>query len=210
MENSTISPEVSREPSAELIELAAARLRIQELESMNIELVRERDEWREKAERDPTTGLLSREGLKNALENVNLSSVSVVYIDLDNFKRVNDEYGHNKGDEVLTSIAAILVGSTRDGDVISRVGGDEFVVFAPHGTKDGNKPLTPEEQRDALCGRINKAVNSYLESDDKLHVVGFGASVGAVLGRPGADPYDLIDEADSLMYRHKKDKSTKQ
>jgi diguanylate cyclase (GGDEF)-like protein/PAS domain S-box-containing protein len=88
-------------------------------------------ELRQRAERDPLTGLLNRaalvEHLQHALRN-DSERTTVVFIDLDEFKSVNDTYGHHVGDDVLITIARRLTDTVRADDVVARFGGDEFVI----------------------------------------------------------------------------------
>ena len=84
--------------------------------------------------RDELTQLLNRRGAYEAvgvLRSVRSDSHAVLLIDIDNFKHINDSYGHVVGDAVLVSVAKIIRASVRDRDVVARLGGDEFLVFAP-------------------------------------------------------------------------------
>lgn len=84
--------------------------------------------------RDELTQLLNRRGAYEAvsvLRSVRSNSHAVLLIDIDNFKHINDSYGHVVGDAVLVSVAKVIRASVRDRDVVARLGGDEFLVFAP-------------------------------------------------------------------------------
>ncbi len=90
----------------------------------------------DRATRDQLTGLTNREGLQrwlggSALDGVEMPLVGVVMIDLDGFKAVNDVHGHAVGDELLQAVAGALTSCSRPGDVVSRWGGDEFLVLCP-------------------------------------------------------------------------------
>ena len=86
---------------------------------------------------DPLTGLYNRRFVKEALKNIvesarrGLKPLSVILIDLDGFKAVNDEHGHPRGDRVLCDVAAALKSALRQSDVLGRHGGDEFILVAP-------------------------------------------------------------------------------
>ncbi len=119
-----------------------------------------------------------------------------MFLDLDGFKADNDTLGHAAGDEVLKTIAARLVGLSRETDTVARVGGDEFVVLA-HG-------VSPLEAA-GLGGGVRAAVE--LPVPLPPSVARIGASVGvltALLGAAG-DPDDLMRQADAAMYRAKRD-----
>ncbi|MEZ4423727.1 MAG: diguanylate cyclase [Gemmatimonadota bacterium] len=96
---------------------------------------RRQEEMEEVAFRDPLTRLLNRRGLEQAFEDVPLpprrgrGGHVLLYMDLDRFKPVNDTYGHPAGDRLLKEFAARLRSATRDGDLLARIGGDEFVVL---------------------------------------------------------------------------------
>ncbi len=89
------------------------------------------------AYRDPLTGLLNRRVMEKVLKREfgrykrYATNLSVVFIDLDDFKLVNDKYGHDRGDNLLLYVAEHLIKTTRDSDVVSRFAGDEFVVILP-------------------------------------------------------------------------------
>jgi diguanylate cyclase len=88
--------------------------------------------------RDPLTGLMNRRGLAQAYaqfssyQRATGDPMCCVYLDLDNFKQVNDEFGHAAGDACLQHLARILEATLRRDDVVARVGGDEFVILLPH------------------------------------------------------------------------------
>ena len=91
-----------------------------------------REELRAAAEIDPLTGLLNRAGLRRELSQIrcpNGQSLAVMYLDLDDFKPVNDQHGHGAGDEVLAAVGQRLRDVLRDRDVACRLGGDEFVLL---------------------------------------------------------------------------------
>ena len=91
-------------------------------------------EAEERAGRDPLTGLLNRVGLDRSIDLLGLAPpqpLAVLFIDLDGLKRVNDTLGHDAGDVLIRTAAARLRVSLRDGDLVARQGGDEFVVVAP-------------------------------------------------------------------------------
>jgi diguanylate cyclase (GGDEF)-like protein len=102
-------------------------------------------QWSYEASHDSLTGLLNRREMERrmqtALENarVDRSTVAVVMIDLDGFKKVNDRLGHNAGDDFLRHVASVLRESVRAGDLIARFGGDEFLVVLERIAEDGAK-----------------------------------------------------------------------
>ena len=97
----------------------------------------------ESALRDPLTGLLNRRYFDEAVETAHAAAVrndaplSLIVLDLDRFSDVNNQYGHALGDAVLRRVARAIKGAVRDGDVVVRYGGEEFVVIAPSTSDDG-------------------------------------------------------------------------
>jgi diguanylate cyclase (GGDEF)-like protein len=97
----------------------------------------------ESALRDPLTGLLNRRFFDEAVETAHANArragteLSLIVLDLDRFSAVNNEYGHAVGDAVLRRVAKAIRGATREGDVLVRYGGEEFVVIAPATDGDG-------------------------------------------------------------------------
>ncbi|MFI7588748.1 GGDEF domain-containing protein [Spongisporangium articulatum] len=157
------------------------------------------------AETDPLTGLLNRRGLAERvpalLDQATAAggNVAVLAIDLDHFKRVNDAYGHAVGDDVLRRVAHTVRGSVRDGDVVARIGGEEFCVLAVLPTTEG---------ADHLAERIRRTV------EHDAGAWGMTVSAGGVQVRPdrlgpapGGDPVEriwtLLDRADVLLYEAK-------
>jgi diguanylate cyclase (GGDEF)-like protein len=152
------------------------------------------------AHHDQLTGLANRALFWDRLEHLlkvarrTRQIVGVAYLDLDGFKKVNDDMGHNAGDELLKIVAERLVESMRDSDTISRFGGDEFVVLAEN---------MPERSHAAIVGRkIVDVISQPITIDGK--VVDVSASVGSALFPDGGDcADDLIKNADSAMYEAK-------
>jgi cyclic di-GMP phosphodiesterase Gmr len=144
-----------------------------------------------RAQTDLLTGLANRGALFDALR-AGLESgagCALLFCDLDEFKKVNDEHGHAVGDRLLTEVARRLVELTGPDDVVARFGGDEFVVLSPHG--DG-----PELSR--LAELIVASVSApFPGPEGPLHV---GVSVGIAVGGPGESADDVIGRADHAMY----------
>ncbi|MDQ6951148.1 MAG: GGDEF domain-containing protein [Mariprofundales bacterium] len=88
------------------------------------------------ARNDPLTGLSNRRRLAEFLRDMDTDVASFVMLDIDFFKKVNDQYGHDAGDEVLTDLAEILLSCVRECDMVARLGGEEFCVVFPDGSLD--------------------------------------------------------------------------
>ena len=117
----------------------------------------------------------------------------VIFIDIDNFKVVNDQYGHDHGDEVLKMVAKTLQNSVRSFDVISRWGGEEFVAVIAN--VQGDELLTTANRCRALVER------SFLPSIPSLRVT---VSVGAALASESDTAESVLKRADGHMYRSKR------
>lgn len=117
-------------------ELNKSGHRQQELEALNRLLNVNRQRLEDKLVRDPLTGILNRDGIANIFADTSKSqtpiNLSIIFIDIDFFKNVNDTYGHNVGDKVLVQFATILKESTREIDVLARWGGEEFILACPN------------------------------------------------------------------------------
>ena len=114
----------------------------------------------------------------------------VIFADLDNFKTINDIFGHKKGDEVLKQIAEILKNSFRKYDIVSRFGGDEFVVVL---TDNNSKDI------DSILNKIRERIESSFTN------YGISISYGiAIAPDEGTNAYELIQIADDKMYEMKR------
>ena len=157
---------------------------------------RRRLEWQ--AYHDPLTELPNRafllEQLEARLEQAPNVPVALLYLDLDGFKLVNDTMGHTAGDELLAAVGDRLRGAVREGDVVSRFGGDEFVVLAPGvRTRDGATQLA---QRLAAS-----LVPPVALSDGTVET---SASIGVVF-EAGRSADALLRDADTALYRAKQE-----
>ncbi len=147
---------------------------------------------------DPLTGLANRTLLASRLaiaiaRRARPNDVSVLMIDLDGFKEVNDTYGHTVGDEVLRMVAVRLERLTRPTDTLARVGGDEFVLLCPETDVDGAV---------AIAARIIEVLHQSFTGEG--FEIEFGASIGVAHRQGGdADPEALVNEADQAMYTAK-------
>jgi diguanylate cyclase (GGDEF)-like protein/PAS domain S-box-containing protein len=165
-------------------------------------LARARDELRirHEAVHDPLTGLANRTLLRDRLEHALAGSeregegegetTGVLFVDLDNFKQVNDVYGHARGDLVLVELAKRLRSAVRPADTVARFGGDEFVVICE---------AVNEQTALSLGQRLQAAIRLPLTVDGVPH--GLSASIGVALG--DRDPDSLIANADAAVYRAK-------
>ncbi|GAA0455262.1 hypothetical protein Ade02nite_03890 [Paractinoplanes deccanensis] len=147
------------------------------------------------AQHDALTGLPNRRRMQDALgASLREQPVGVLFVDLDGFKPVNDAHGHEAGDELLRQVARRLTGCVREGDVLARVGGDEFVVLMPGAAGPGDTG--------AMCERIRAAIESPFRIDG--NEVRIGASVGVHLAPSAGDPDEALRAADHAMYAVKK------
>lgn len=155
---------------------------------------------REQAIRDPLTGLYNRRVLEEALER-EVSNAQrddrgfcIAMIDLDNFKNINDRFGHQAGDLVLKSLAKILDANTRRGDITCRYGGEEFSVLMPNASLEG-------AQRRAQQWRKAFQLQHQIFNGQDVQIT---LSIGvAHYPDHGADGHSVLDAADKAMYRSK-------
>ena len=148
----------------------------------------------ELAKIDPLTGLYNLRAMRDLAKQVMASvkrrntALSVVYIDVDNFKEINDKYGHIKGDEVLVAIGKIMKDSVRGADMPCRIGGDEFCIILPD---------TDTVETRVLCNRIALSFAKCYPD--------FSISLGLAQTGPGEyiNEEELISMADHKMYQAK-------
>ncbi len=154
------------------------------------------DEHRRELERaalsDHLTGIGNRALLARHLAGSAHERVAVLYIDLDGFKHVNDTYGHDIGDMVLTATAQRLGTVIRDDDSVFRIGGDEFVVLC-HGVEDGDAPQTPRDIADRIIGSLRSPFQIASTS------IQIGASIGIATREPHDSTTDVIRRADHAL-----------
>ncbi len=153
------------------------------------------------ANHDPLTAVFNRRRFTEALAQMlaearryKLSGV-LLMLDLDGFKQINDRLGHLHGDRALVRLAKELVKSTRECDVIGRLGGDEFGVILPH---------LNAKQAEVVAARLLKRAQRTLRIKHEAAAIQVTASVGLALFPEHADrPNDLLAAADLAMYRAK-------
>jgi diguanylate cyclase (GGDEF)-like protein len=153
----------------------------------------------EHAHIDPLTGLPNRRALKERLQREwarlqrHCGSLSFIMADIDQFKRINDAYGHHVGDKVLQEVAGAIAESCRQIDLPSRFGGEEFAIVVPGEAISGTVHLA-ERCREAVAN-----VLVIVATDELRATASFGVADAA-----GADsPEDLIQHADEALYRAK-------
>jgi diguanylate cyclase (GGDEF)-like protein len=167
------------------------------------ELARREEELGFLATHDALTGLPNRTLILDRVEQMLARSarsqtpVAALFVDLDNFKSINDTLGHAVGDELLKAVTARLDGVIRDADALGRLGGDEFVVISEELSMSVGPELIAERLLDALKHPFNLG-------DDKQTRVTITASIGIAAGK-GISAEDLLRDADIAMYRAKWD-----
>ena len=150
---------------------------------------------------DALTGLLNRRGMLRALaarfHTGSMASGVLVYLDLDNFKPVNDTHGHARGDEALMALARRLEGLVRGGDLVARLGGDEFVLWLDGAGEAGG--LAKARGLLAMAGELR-----HFSADDARPLslsIGLAVIEEAVDGEMGIEM--MIGRADAAMYAAK-------
>ena len=150
---------------------------------------------RQKAERDPMTGLLNKVSMKTAIEECIAESGvgtchALLMIDTDNFKSVNDTFGHQYGDKIIIFVADSIRKIFRGSDLVARMGGDEFMVFMKHTTG----PITLDRAK-----KLNEAIKRELSQDGQN--VTISCSIGISFYDEDGDTYEkLYSCADSALY----------
>jgi diguanylate cyclase (GGDEF)-like protein len=184
-----------------LLVVMRMNLSIEQIAAAHEALETLQDELAVQATHDPLTGLANRTQamrlLAGALGRARRrgTSIGLLFIDLDGFKGVNDNHGHQTGDAVLQQVARRMANLVREGDFVARLGGDEFVV--------GIEDVSDEQGVVTLAHRLIAAVSEPIQVDETL-TVQVGASVGIALGRGGeTDVETLLHEADLAVYRAK-------
>ena len=167
------------------------------------ELARREDELAFLATHDALTGLPNRTLILDRVEQMLARStrsqtpVAALFVDLDNFKQINDTFGHAVGDELLRAVTARLGGVIRDADALGRLGGDEFVVISEELSLSVGPELIAERLLDALSHPFNLG-------EGRATRVSVTASIGIAMGeRISAE--ELLRDADIAMYRAKWD-----
>lgn len=155
----------------------------------------------ELAYHDPLTGLNNQRYMSTLFEQALVLAnrphqmLAIFYIDLDNFKPINDSAGHHVGDEVLKTVAKRLVDNTRSTDICARIGGDEFVVIATQ--------LETEEQVHQVAQKLLQQCCNPVDTNQQHYSL--GASIGvSVHPQHGNDLAQLLKNADNAMYGVKK------
>ena len=167
-------------------------------------IAHERLKWM--AVRDPLTGLLNRRIMETVLNREfkraqrYKSPLSLAFIDLDDFKAINDRHGHECGDALLKYVAGQLGEITRDSDVVARYGGDEFVIILPG---------TPVQEANKLLQRLQKHFKDKpMRYKEKALAVSITFGIASMADMNATDPGSLLREADTMLYNIKKNKKT--
>ena len=163
-----------------------------------------KEELRDLAYHDDLTGLPNRSllydrlGLAITQSHRQSSHLALLFLDLDDFKAVNDSFGHGSGDRLLVELAARVRSSVRAGDTVARFGGDEFIVLLDS--------VTGPEDAARVAAKVLDAVRAPFRIEG--HEVAIAASVGvSVYPRDGTSPDELVRSADAAMYRDKHERS---
>ena len=169
-----------------------------EIEHLRQEVVKARED----ALADGLTGLVNRRGFDMALAaclavpDLDEQGPSLLIVDIDHFKRVNDSYGHLFGDKVIRAVAQILKDNVKGKDTAARYGGEEFVILLPD---------TPVVGARALAEKIRATVEKcrIKRSDNNEIVANIAVSVGVACCRKGESGIDFVARADAALYQSK-------
>jgi diguanylate cyclase (GGDEF)-like protein/PAS domain S-box-containing protein len=152
---------------------------------------------------DHLTGLYNRRGFTTIakeylqLANRKKTEMYLLYIDLDDLKKINDTYGHNKGDFVLVALAEILQKTFRESDIKARIGGDEFAVFPIDTHKKGVH---------SALARLEKSIDDYNAATEHQPLLSVSTGISCYNPAKPCSVNELLIKADSLMYEEKRRK----
>ncbi len=145
-----------------------------------------------KASHDELTGAYNRAGYDLLMSGIDLKNTYMMLFDVDNFKGINDTYGHEIGDKVLIKLVKAMKRNFRSDDYVCRIGGDEFVVLMVHST---------DADHDLIIQKRNRINRDLADRDDGLPAA--SVSVGIVHGKEAIDAENLFVKADEVMYQSK-------
>ena len=185
----TSTAKVKSEEAAEI----ARQQKEKEKQAMEERYMKNLEELSYQASHDELTGVYNRAGYDLILAQRDLSSSYVLMVDADNFKSINDSYGHEIGDKVIVKIANTLKGNLRSDDSICRIGGDEFVVFMVNVRK---------ESRHLIASKIEQINRDLADTSDGTPPI--SVSVGITHGSEAEDAAALVELADKAMYESKR------
>lgn len=150
---------------------------------------------------DELTNILNRRGfMMISQHSLNLCvrqkiPASLVYLDLDNFKQINDVFGHAEGDSVLIAFATLVSNVCRESDVVARLGGDEFVIFCSNAA---------ENSAEEFIVRLQQSLIEYNQKEYRKFEISFSYGIVNFDPDKNSSIEALLDEGDSLMYENKK------
>ncbi|RXT08060.1 GGDEF domain-containing protein [Ammoniphilus sp. CFH 90114] len=160
-------------------------------------LGRKYDEVKFLSEKDVLTEIYNRRFIHDVLPKLmamvvrRKETLSLAVVDVDNFKLINDSYGHEVGDQVLQRLSHILTSQVRTSDIVARWGGDEFLIIAP---------FTDREGTEAFLDRIREDVHRLAQDMELMITISIGTSV---FPEDGRELRELIRVADQKMYEQK-------
>ena len=190
---------IENEMSAVNDNLSTGKNEVKKLESRIEELESELLETKEKSSKDHLTGTLVRSAYETEIERLDSiykrggQDFAIVFFDIDHFKKVNDDYGHDGGDVVLKTFASLLLKLTRDTDIIGRYGGEEFVAALHYNNI---------EELETYVSRIKNVVskNKFLFNNHKIQIT---FSAGVELRSNNKSASQAISNADKSLYKAK-------
>lgn len=171
--------------------------RIIDIHEEKLRLLNQQRKLKARAAVDGMTGLLNKETLEKdigkALNAPAAEKCILVEVDIDNFKQVNDSYGHSYGDLIIKNIASSIRSCCKRGDIAGRYGGDEFVVLF--------KNISPGEMADKKLKQLHERIKERLPDDKEIE---FTVSIGAAQVHKGEKFAEAFDRIDMAMYKVKK------
>ncbi len=201
LQNKLISAAVSIESEMNEVgkKLSSGKSHVEQLESKINSLEEQLDSAKKESKTDHLTGLLTRRAYDTEAERIekgffrNNAHYALVFFDIDHFKKVNDNFGHEAGDIILSTFAKILKSQTRDVDVLGRYGGEEFVALIQY---------TNVEDVLNYVRRIKQIIseNDFIYKNDKIHLT---FSAGLTLRADYGSYQSAIQKADVLLYEAK-------
>ncbi len=156
-------------------------------------------ELEDRASRDVLTKLYNKVAAQERIQKLIAAGdpkarSALMVLDIDNFKQINDRYGHMLGDAVLVEVSAKIAGMFRGADIVSRIGGDEFMIFLP----DVHTEEVVEKRADELIGTLKKLLQ------ENVGEISFSCSIGLAFSESRQDDFTkLFNQADRALYRAK-------